>query len=47
MLTRELPSITDEEALKPSIRDPPSGIFCLVGPDMERLLLLQGREGIE
>jgi hypothetical protein len=39
--------ITDEEALKPSIRGPPSGIFCLVGSDMERSLLLQGRQGIE
>lgn len=33
--------ITGEKAPKPSVRDPPSGMFCSVKSDMERLPLSQ------
>jgi hypothetical protein len=34
-------TITREKAPKPSVRDPPSGMFCSVKSDMERLPLSQ------
>lgn len=38
-------TITGEKAPKPCIRDPPSGTFCLVRSNMERLLLSRGKKG--
>ena len=37
-------TITGEKAPKPSVRDPPSGMFCSVRSDMGKLLLSQGRK---
>lgn len=43
-LTPAQTRVRGEKAPKPSVRDPPSGIFCSVRSDMERLLLSQGRK---
>ena len=37
-------TITGEKAPKSSVRDPPSGMFCSVKSDMERLPLSHGRK---